>query len=95
MDRIMDFMSGQDRIQIHFAPCGADGVNYAELDLPGAGFADVYGAAKGIIEAGMVYAFVADGENGFLFADSNRDGEIDIASSSPRFTTLRCSLRAT
>jgi hypothetical protein len=79
MDQILDFVSGQDQIVFRGMVSGIDHVNYEELDmLPGASYADVLLTGSAIIASGRVYAFVADGNDGYLFADMNGDGVVDL-----------------
>lgn len=78
MDRIYDFVSGYDSIAFRGADAGVEWANYLEVDMfAGASYADVLTTASGIIASGKTYAFVADGANGYLFVDMNRDGNVD------------------
>jgi Ca2+-binding RTX toxin-like protein len=78
MDEIFDFVSGQDQIAFR-GMASADAANYGELDMfPGASYADVLRVGTAIIASGKTYAFVADGNDGYLFADQNGDGVVDM-----------------
>jgi Ca2+-binding RTX toxin-like protein len=78
MDRIMDFISTQDRIAFRGLGAAVDSVNYTEINLFGAAYSDVLATAASLIAGGMTYAFVANGDDGFLFADTNADGAVDL-----------------
>jgi Ca2+-binding RTX toxin-like protein len=79
MDQIFDFVSTQDKIRFAGLAAAVEDVNYKEIDMfPGASYADVLRMGTAIIAGGKTYAFVADGNDGYLFADMNGDHVVDM-----------------
>jgi Ca2+-binding RTX toxin-like protein len=91
-DRITDFVSGTDKIDMEFAgtswPWGHHSYgNYAEQTIDfGAGFEAAEERASYMLwpyapdpQQGRMYAFVTDGVNGYLFTDLDHDGAADTA----------------
>lgn len=79
MDRVMDFVHSQDQIVFTGGMVGIENGNYIELDRPGADYSTILSVANDrMLETGMTYVFIADGTNGFLFADVNGDKHPDM-----------------
>jgi Ca2+-binding RTX toxin-like protein len=72
MDHVQDFFSGIDVLQFQDGPAGPS--SYKEHFMPEA----VLTAATAEISTGVAYVFIADGHNGFMFADTNADGVVDL-----------------
>jgi Ca2+-binding RTX toxin-like protein len=75
-DTIADFATGQDKIDFLQGPAGT-ATNFVATSIGSAAFATIEAAAKALIGGNVQYVFVADGADGFLFADENHDGAID------------------
>jgi Ca2+-binding RTX toxin-like protein len=91
-DRITDFVSGTDKIDMEFAGTRLmlghhNYGNYAEAAIDfGAGFEAAEERAAYMLwpyapdpQNGRMYAFVTDGVNGYLFADLDHNGAADTA----------------
>lgn len=77
-DAVADFKTGADKLVFSQGPA-ATAANFGATAVASTNFGDIQRAAQSLIDAGDRYAFVADGVDGFLFADENGDKGIDDA----------------
>jgi len=70
MDTILDFRSVDDAVDAGIAGTLA---NYGEAYAGGVGLAAARAVGEAMIDGGKHYAFVTDGQNGYLFVDRPGD----------------------
>jgi Ca2+-binding RTX toxin-like protein len=77
LDKITDFQSGEDKIDVASMSGPLPSSAYAEAAIASSVYADALNLAKTMMTAGKVGVFVAGATDGWAFWDGNGDGMID------------------